>query len=48
MLLLERLIDGLTYLGATFVRMDAAATEFDQRVPSPSGSRFERRRRGPG
>jgi peptidoglycan/xylan/chitin deacetylase (PgdA/CDA1 family) len=33
MLLLERLVDGLTYLGATFVRMDAAAAEFDQRTP---------------
>jgi peptidoglycan/xylan/chitin deacetylase (PgdA/CDA1 family) len=33
MLLLERLIDGLAYLGATFVRMDAAAAEFDRRAP---------------
>jgi peptidoglycan/xylan/chitin deacetylase (PgdA/CDA1 family) len=33
MLLLERLIDGLAALGATFVRMDAAAEEFDRRAP---------------
>jgi peptidoglycan-N-acetylglucosamine deacetylase len=33
MLLLERLIDGLAYLGATFVRMDTAAAEFEQRAP---------------
>ncbi len=33
MLLLERLIDGLAEQGAIFVRMDAAATEFETRVP---------------
>jgi len=33
MLLLERLIDGLAEQGATFVRMDAAATEFETRAP---------------
>jgi peptidoglycan/xylan/chitin deacetylase (PgdA/CDA1 family) len=33
MLLLERLIDGLAGLGATFVRVDAAAAEFDRRAP---------------
>jgi peptidoglycan-N-acetylglucosamine deacetylase len=33
MLLLERLIDGLTEQGAIFVRMDAVATEFETRAP---------------
>jgi len=33
MLFLERLIDALAELGATFVRMDAAAREFDARAP---------------
>jgi peptidoglycan/xylan/chitin deacetylase (PgdA/CDA1 family) len=33
MLLLERLVDELAGLGATFVRMDAAVDEFDQRAP---------------
>jgi peptidoglycan-N-acetylglucosamine deacetylase len=33
MLFLERLIDALADLGAAFVRMDAAAREFDKRAP---------------
>jgi peptidoglycan-N-acetylglucosamine deacetylase len=33
MLLLERLIDGLSEQGATFVRMDAVAAEFETRAP---------------
>ena len=33
MLFLERLIDALTELGAVFVRLDAAAREFDARAP---------------
>jgi peptidoglycan/xylan/chitin deacetylase (PgdA/CDA1 family) len=39
MLLLERLVDGLADLGATFVRMDAAAGEFDRRAPFPPTAR---------
>ena len=33
MLMLERLIDGVTSLGATFVRMDEAAEEYAARSP---------------
>jgi peptidoglycan/xylan/chitin deacetylase (PgdA/CDA1 family) len=36
MLLLERLIEGLQGLGATFIRMDAAAQEFAQQHPATS------------
>lgn len=35
MLAIERLIDEVGALGATFVRMDAAVEEFARRVPSP-------------
>jgi hypothetical protein len=34
MLLLERLIETLSELGATFARMDAVAAEFALRVPA--------------
>lgn len=38
MLLLERLIEGLDALGATFARMDGVAQEFARRTPSPPGA----------
>jgi hypothetical protein len=33
MLMLERLLEGLVEKGATFTTLEAAAREYDQRVP---------------